>query len=139
MLLPDGSRLAPVDAMVEIWTGAPPANRCPRIHSLEADRSVRLTPGQSFTANVNATDPEHEPLTFRWVLRADSGTIGSGGDFQQDESVFDDAVAASGSAATVTMPQGAGGYRLFVYVFDGNGGAAVANLPLLVSAPGVSS
>ena len=40
-----------------------------------------------------------------------------------------------GSTATVTMPEGGGGYRLFAYVSDGRGGAAVANVPLYVEAP----
>jgi hypothetical protein len=33
------------------------------------------------------------------------------------------------------MPESGGGYRLFVYVDDGNGGAAVANAPVNVAAP----
>ncbi len=35
----------------------------------------------------------------------------------------------------VTVPAGGGGYRLFAYVADGQGGAAVANVPLHVDAP----
>ncbi|MGD8438938.1 MAG: glycoside hydrolase family 2 TIM barrel-domain containing protein [Holophagae bacterium] len=135
MLLPDGTRLGAVDAVVEAWTGAPPDNRCPRILSLEADRAVRLQPGSTVTASVTAADPEDDPLTFRWVLRSDTGTIGTGGDFQADEVSHDAAVSASGPSATVTLPDLPGGYRLFAYVFDGAGGAAVANVPLHVEEP----
>lgn len=135
MLLPDGSRLAPVDAMVEAWTGAPPENVCPRIASLSVDRNARLHPGDVVTATLSASDPENDPLSYRWVLRADSGTIGSGGDFQPEETSFDAAVSATGPTAKVTLPVQAGGYRLFAYVIDNAGGAAVANLPLLVENP----
>ena len=135
MLLPDGSRLAPVDASVEAWTGAPPENLCPRIVSLEADRTARLRPGDVVTATLSARDPENDPLKIRWVLRADSRTVGSGGDFQPDETSFDAAVSASGATAKVTLPSRTGGYRLFAYVFDNAGGAAVANLPLHVENP----
>ena len=37
MLLPDGSRLAAVDTMQELWTGKPPANRVPELRSLQLD------------------------------------------------------------------------------------------------------
>jgi hypothetical protein len=135
MLLPNGVRLAAVDTMVEAWTGAPSVNLCPRIMSVEADQTKKLRPGQTVEANLSASDPENDQLTFRWVLRSDSGTIGSGGDSQAEEDSFAGAVSAAGPTATVTMPEGGGGYRLFAYVSDGRGGAAVANVPLYVEAP----
>jgi len=132
MLLPDGSRLGAVDEVAEAWTGVPPENRCPGILSLKADCTTRLRPGDTVAAGVSADDPEGDPLTYRWVLRSDAGTIGTGGDFQADEAAFAAAVSADGPSVTVTMPDRAGGYRLFAYVFDGAGGAAVANVPLHV-------
>ena len=83
-----------------------------------------------------AGDPERDPLTIKWVLRSDAGTIGEGGDAQTEEASFADAVAGQGtSRPSVTVPAGGGGYRLFAYVADGQGGAAVANVPLHVDAP----
>ena len=135
MLLPDGSRLAATDAMTEAWTGSPPANRCPRIDSLVVDHANRLKPGQTIKATLLANDPEGDKLNIKWILRYDSVTIGVGGDAQAEESTFADAVSAAGSTATVTIPEGGGGYRLFAYVYDGRGGAAVANVPIHVDAP----
>jgi hypothetical protein len=135
MLLPNGLRLAPVDAMTEAWTGSPPKNRCPRIESLAADRTSRLKPGEKIQAKLVATDPERDPLTIKWVLRSDAGTIGEGGDAQAEETWFADAVTGTGTEAVVTVPAGGGGYRLFAYVADGQGGAAVGNVPLHVDAP----
>lgn len=135
MLLPDGDRLGPVDAMSELWTGKPPANRCPRIESLSMDlKSPRLEPGATAVFKLDATDPENDPLTVRWVLRSDKGVIGTGGDAERNEATIPDAVAADDLMATVTAPDAGGGYRLFAYVSDGNGGAAVANTPFLVDA-----
>lgn len=135
MLLPDGTRLAAVDAMSEAWTGSPPANRCPKIASLELDGNPRLKPGETINALVNASDPEQDELTIKWVLRSDSGTIGVGGDRQDQESSIANAVKATGNRVTVTLPKQDGSYRLFAYVYDGQGGAAVANVPLNAGSP----
>ncbi len=69
------------------------------------------------------------------MLRYDSMTIGAGGDAESEELSFADAVAGTDMEATVTIPAGGGGYRLFAYVRDDHGGAAVANVPLYVDAP----
>lgn len=135
MLLPDGTRLAAVDAMSEAWTGRPPKNRCPEIANLKTDAFGKLTPGEIVKARLSVSDPENDKLTVRWILRQDSGTIGVGGDFQSEEVAFKGAVKSQGIEATLTVPEGGGGYRLFAYAFDGQGGAAVANVPLYVDAP----
>ncbi len=135
MLLPDGSRLAAVDAMAEAWTGTPPKNRCPQISALTASRTNSLKPDDVIQAEVTVSDPEKDDLTIKWVLRSDSGTIGVGGDRQQAESTFAEAVKSDANQATVTIPEGRGAYRLFAYVYDDQGGAAVANIPLFVPTP----
>lgn len=136
MLLPDGSKLAAVDVMTEMWTATPPPNFSPRMRSLVADRTDNLKPGEKVTATVEAADPEGDALAFDWVLHQDTGTVGAGGDWQPPEAAVPAEIAADGPVATVTMPDGGGGYRLFVYVRDQNQGAAVGNLPLYVDAPG---
>lgn len=132
MLLPDGTRLAAVDVMREAWTGSPPKNRCPRIVSMKADQTQNLKPGSSVNATISATDPEDDSLRIEWVLRTDSRKIGAGGDAQKGETTIENAVKADGPTATVTLPSRKGSYRLFAYVYDGQGGAAVANVPLHV-------
>lgn len=135
MLLPDGTRLAAADGMTEAWTGSPPQNRCPQITSLDVDRNDTLKPGDKVQATLVASDPESDRLDIEWVLRQDGGTIGVGGDYQEEEATFGDAVSSKGTNATVTIPDSGGGYRLFAYVRDDHGGAAVANVPLYVDAP----
>lgn len=136
MLLPDGSRLAAVDAMSERWTGQAPENRCPEIKSLELNQTSGLKGGETLTAKLVASDPESDPLSIQWVLRSDTGKIGEGGDLQAAEGTIANAVTVgdSGDTASVAVPKAGGGYRLFAYVRDDQGGAAVANIPLHVAA-----
>ncbi len=132
MLLPDGSRLAAADAMTEAWTNTPPKNRCPRIDAIKVDRTDYLKPGSKISATLTASDPEGDSLDIQWILRQDTGTIGAGGDHQEEEAEFADAVDAAGATATITVPDVKGGLRLFVYLRDGKDGAATANIPLFV-------
>lgn len=132
MVLPDGTRLAAVDAMSEAWTGQPPKNRCPRIESLKLDRVRGIKPGDALNATLVANDPESDKLDIKWVLRSDKAVIGAGGDAQEAEQEFASAVKGNGLNAKVIVPSTKGGYRLFAYVRDGQGGAATANVPLYV-------
>ncbi|WP_442481456.1 glycoside hydrolase family 2 TIM barrel-domain containing protein [Aeoliella sp. SH292] len=135
MLLPDGSRLAAADTMSEFWTGKPVANRCPEIVSLDMPGAGKVKPGAKLIATAVVEDPEQDPLKFDWILRSDRVVVANGNDAQSAESELANTVVANGESAEVTMPSGGGGYRLFLYVRDGQGGAAVANVPLYVDAP----
>ena len=135
IVLPDGSRLAAADALSEAWTGTAPVNRCPEIRSLRVDGPSVLSPGETVLAKLSASDPEGDPLKVQWVFRRDSRKIGSGGDAQREEAELSHAVSGKGMEAVVTAPKKDGGYRLFAYLRDGKGGAAVANIPLYVDVP----
>ena len=135
MLLPDGARLQAADELSRLWTGQALSNRCPQITRLTAVPEGRLKPGTQVKAEVSASAPENDTLKYEWQLCQDSLQIGIGGDRQAGEQPFADAVVSEGASATVTMPEGGGGYRLFVTVRDGKGTAAVANIPFYVDAP----
>lgn len=133
MLLPDGSRLAAADTMSELWSGKPPANRCPAIDGLTWDGPDELEPRATGRARLQTSDAEGDRLKVRWGLSAEAEALGTGGDAEPTLETFADAiVAADNEHAEVRLPAAPGGYRLFAYVYDGQGGAAVANLPLLV-------
>jgi hypothetical protein len=56
-----------------------------------------------------------------------------GGDGERAPPVFPEAIGkADTKGLELTMPKGVGTYRLFAYVYDGKGGAAVANVPVRV-------
>ena len=133
MLLDDGAKLGAVDAMSELWTGSPVANLAPTIEPVVIDTVAELEPGATLTASTSAADPEGGEISFTWVLRPESGDYHTGGDFRQALPDIDGAVVKSSDGkATIRMPEEPGPYRLFVYARDGAGGAATANVPLLV-------
>jgi hypothetical protein len=139
LFLKDGARLGAVEAMTTAWGGKQYANRCPTISNVTLDRKSKLKPGEEIHATVTLADPDDDPLTVKWVLRADSGMYGGGGDAQPDQPAFPQCITAGdASGATVEVPTSGGAYRLFCYAYDGNGNAAVANAPFHVDAPEVA-
>ena len=133
LFLKSGERTEAVDVLQELWSGRKPANRCPRIESLELVGSSQVDPGETIEVRLKASDLEMDPLTIRWVVQAEPGVASVGGDRQAEPPTFPDAVVkATDSGATIAAPKGGGGYRAFAYVSDGKGGAAVANVPFRV-------
>jgi len=138
MLLPGDRRLAASDVMQELWTGKPPANRCPTIQPLKlaGGTSNQTTQGQTITVQLTASDPEGDALKTEWVLADESLDYNTGGDFRESPNTFADALLkTSSTSATVKMPANGGIYRVYATVTDSNGGAATASLPLFVKGP----
>lgn len=133
MLLPTGERLEATDVMSEFWTGKPPANRVPKIDILEPVGPVDVEPNYRVRVHLKATDPEGNPLRVRWVLRGDTPRIGSEGKAEPNLPEYPDALLSGDlGSATLKLPSIPGGYRLFAYIYDGKGGAAVGNVPFHV-------
>lgn len=133
MLLPDRTRLEAVDVMNELWTGKPPENRVPKIKSIQIDAEQPLKPDQIITARVDAEDPENDEMKFEWVLHSEQTEFKSGGEPEKVTTSFPDAILEPPTnSARVTLPAEPGGYRLFVYIRDGKGGGATANVPLFI-------
>jgi hypothetical protein len=136
MLLPDGSRLAAVDALTEAWSGRPPANRCPVVERLALRGPGEVAPGARVRAELAASDPEGDALQAAWVLMRDASQYETGGVDQAALPSFPRAIErVDAGGADLRMPTGGGRYRLFVYLRDGHGGAATANVPLRVQGP----
>jgi hypothetical protein len=141
MFLDSGEETAPVDVMHEIWTGQPPANRCPRLDSLLLDgktaaQSVRLQPGEQYTARVSARDPDADALTYHWEVMEESTSTNIGGDREHRPPQVPGLIAdAQRSEIVLQAPDRPGAYRLFAYVYDGHDHAAHANIPFHVDAP----
>lgn len=133
MLLPGGEKLEAVDVMYELWNGRLPDNRVPKIKPIQIDQEPVLGPGATLRASVETSDPESDPVQVKWVLREATTRIGEAGEPEDRMRDVPDAVTMKkdGSAA-VRVPLREGPYRLFAYAYDGQGGAAVANIALLV-------
>jgi len=134
MLLRDGSRLEAADAMSELWTGKPVANRCPKIEPIQIS-SQHPAPGRVLSASVQVKDLENDPLGYEWVLQEEVAKPSTGGDREVVPTVVNGAVTGDGATVEVKLPAKPGPYRLYVYVRDDHHGAATANVPLLVTEP----
>ena len=135
----DGRRTEAVDVLQRIWTGKWPVNRVPQISALlldgkKAADSVSLLPGQIYPAAARAADVEEDALDFEWRLMRESRATQSGGDAEEIPETLNQFIIGPQAAETeLRSPSQPGAYRLYVYVGDGQGGVAHANLPFLVA------
>jgi hypothetical protein len=145
MFLKSGEETEPVDVMHYCWTGAWPANRSPRLEGIwldekQAARNIHLQPGQSYAARVQAADPDGDPLAWSWEIMEESTEHKVGGDRESVPLTVPGLIARPDrSEITLKAPDRPGAYRLFAYVFDGQGHAAHANIPFFVDKPAASS
>ncbi|MEM9987656.1 MAG: hypothetical protein AAF804_21405, partial [Bacteroidota bacterium] len=71
MFLPDGQETESVDVMHYAWNGTWPDNRTPRVNDFtldgqRANDNIKLSAGQMYTAQVEASDPDGDALSYRW-------------------------------------------------------------------------
>lgn len=138
IFLKSGEETESVDVMHYIWNGEWPANRTPSLDSFRLDgktayENIYLEPGKTYSTQVFSSDPDGDALSYKWEVMPESTILGEGGDYEPAPEVvkglFEGAPAAE---AQLKAPEETGPYRLFVYVFDGNGHAAHANIPFFV-------
>ena len=119
-------------------------NRCPRLEGARLDgktanQNVRLKAGQTYVAKVQASDPDHDQLTYSWDVMEESKEHAVGGDLESKPKKLSGLIEdPKKSKITIKPPTQPGPYRLFVYVFDGKGHAAHANIPFYVDPPAES-
>ena len=135
----DGDETEVVDVMHGIWKGATPANRAPELVSMHLDGGaakdgVSLVEGRLYAAAVAASDPDEDALRYAWMLKPESEATQAGGDYEAPIANLEGYIEGGDSAAIRLRAPPAGAYRLFVYVYDGHGHAAHANIPFLVQA-----
>ena len=127
-----------VDVMQECWTGTAPSAPAPVIadrsrmtmNGQVAEDAISVAPGSENSAKVEASTTAEVQLRYRWFI------------FQEGDSAPDgsmpDGITGLISNDTVSeisfkAPSQAGGYRLYVYVFDDvNKKAASACIPFKV-------
>ncbi len=139
MFLENGEETATVDVLHRAWNGEWPQNRSPHLagawlEGKTASQNVRLKPGQTCTAKVQASDPDQDPLHYSWEVLEESTDLKWGGDFETKPKCLPELIAEPRkSEVSLKAPSKPGAYRLFVYVFDGHGHAAHANIPFQVA------
>jgi hypothetical protein len=138
MFLADGSETEVIDVMHYIWNGSWPDNRSPRVEALLLDgrlatQDIVLDAGGRYAASVTVQDPDCDALEYRWEIMRESEATQEGGDKEEIPETLPNLVSAAGPGrAELTAPAEAGAYRLFLYVYDGQGHAGHANIPFLV-------
>jgi len=144
MFLESGEETPAIDVMQYLWTGEWPLIRSPQLKGAWLDgktayQNIHLKPGQIYSAKIGVVDDHQNLLTYSWSVLEESTDLKTGGDFEAKPKSLPDLVdGKGGSGINVKTPSKPGAYRLFAYVFDGQGHAAHANIPFLVDAPGSS-
>lgn len=139
LFLEDGSETKVMDVLQEMWTGALPENQAPDITGMQMEgkkaiESVYVKPGKTVQFESSIIDPDQDPLKYRWEILPESQDIKSGGDKESKPKPVKLEVrpGSEGGKLNFKAPNKEGGYRLFVYAYDGNGNAATANFPFYV-------
>ena len=137
MFLPDGSKVAAVDMMSELWTGKPVTNPCPKINSLKlAEGDGRVETGAVVHVLLDAASADADPIKVTWELLRDSFRYQAATESAGGAPEFPDAIVkATDKEADVKIPDEGGGYRLYAYVRTPHSGSATANLSLFAKGP----
>jgi hypothetical protein len=138
MFLESGERTEAVNTMQYLWTGRWPENRAPRVEDLRIDGqaaadNVYLKPGSTHRAALKVEDPESDSLTYRWEVMLEVAPGGYAGLGEVRSKPMTELIQkAAGREVTFAAPEKEGAYRVFVFVLDGRGNAATANIPFFV-------
>jgi hypothetical protein len=134
LFLASGERTEAADVLQELWTGKGPANNCPRIEVMKIEGKDQVDPGNPIHVKLATSDPDNDSIKVQWVVQAEPAFASVGGDKQAAPPTFPKAIVhGTSTGANLTAPKDGGGYRVFAYVVDSNGGSAVANVPFQVA------
>lgn len=140
LFLEDGSETEVMDVLEKSWSGKYPDNRSPNIAGMTMNgqkvrESVYVKPRQNVEFKIDTTDPDNDPLKYRWEILPESTDIKSGGDKESRPEPVEIVIKPGSKDGTLNFkaPKKTGAYRLFAYIYDGNGNAATANFPFYVS------
>ncbi|PJJ60016.1 glycoside hydrolase family 2 TIM barrel-domain containing protein [Hymenobacter chitinivorans] len=134
----DGKESEVVDVMQYLWSGKWPQNRAPHLASFtlngkKATDNVYVQPGQSVPVVAAVSDPDKDPLTYRYELLPESTDLKTGGDRESRPAAIPGLLPAGAKGqTTLQAPTQEGAYRLFVYAYDGKDNVATANIPFYV-------
>lgn len=128
----EGETTAAVDTLQEMWSGTKPANRAPAIERMRGVPKPPLAAEASFEASIQATDPDGDPLSWHWAVLPEAKAHHGSDRLPMPKPVSGVLANPAGDRIKVTTPNKPGIYRLHVWVKDGKGHAATANMPFKV-------
>lgn len=132
----EGEKTPMVEAMQRVWNGREPEQTAPVLHAFrlqgkKAVENVVASVNAPLTGEVNAADREEQTLTYVWEVLKEATVLGFGGSYEPRPERVGDVVVTQEPTYTFRM-ETAGNYRLYIYVLDGTGFAATANIPFRV-------
>ncbi len=146
LFLPTGDEMETVDVMHYQWKGEWPENRAPRILSgmiegRAANQSIRVTKEFDNVAEIQASDPDGDELTYEFFIIPEEGYIGTISSPQYTFPHLPNLITGqSGNTVTFRAPANFSNFRLYVIIRDSNGKAATMNIPFRVElAPLISN
>jgi hypothetical protein len=137
-----GASSQAVDELETLWTGKLPANRAPVLDSafLQAQmkgKNIKIKAGSRAEAITFVTDPDGDKISYHFEVVPESRDIRSGGDAESRPPALNGIGAKKrGNQFSFRAPEEEGGYRLFIYAFDGNDHYAYTNIPFYVTPRG---
>jgi hypothetical protein len=138
MFIKSGEANATVDELTKYWTGKYPKNRAPQVDSMKLDGknavdNIYIKPAIQVMAKVYAWDPEHDPMTYKWVILKEVTVRSQGGAREAEPTAVPIEVKSdSNGELTFISPATEGEYRLFSYVYDGKNKVGTADVPFYV-------
>lgn len=138
IFLKTGEATAIVDELTKYWSGKYPANRAPKVDSLKLDGknaidNIYLSPGTICTAKVFASDPDNNPITYKWVLSREVKVRGQGGSRElEPENINIDVLSDINGEIKFKLSNDVGEFRLYCYILDNKNKAGTANVPFFV-------
>ncbi|GAA4450657.1 glycoside hydrolase family 2 TIM barrel-domain containing protein [Nibrella saemangeumensis] len=137
LFLETGEKTEVADMLQYLWSGRWPANRAPHLVSMRLTNkdnvtSNRLFPGETYSATVLVQDSEGDSLRYHWEVLPKSNWEELDGSVDREVKPTPVGnVLLRNNSATIELkfPVVPGPYRLFVYVYDGKGSVATANIP----------
>jgi len=135
----DGQESEVLDVMQYLWSGKWPANRAPHVEAFLVDGrkgtdNIYLKPGATCSVTAQVTDPDQDPLAYRWEVLPEPTELSVGGDFEKRPQPVPGLVSGNGGQASLKAPEKPGAYRVFLYATDGHNNVATANTPFYVGA-----
>ena len=138
LFLDNNNSTEAAQVMQYLWTGKWAQHRIPKIGQLSingmlAEESVCLHQGQAYNAKIDIENSA-DNLSYRWELmkEVDREQESDGGDFEPTPDIVWQQSNLNSSSEVEFSPPQIGEFRLFVYIDDGYGGSATANMPILV-------
>lgn len=130
----NGEKTPMVEAMERVWTKQEPAQTAPVISHISINGIAfepRVKAGKEFESQVEVTDREDDSLTYVWEILKEATITATGGAYEPRPERVGKVQTTPTNKLSCSIPH-TGYYRLYVYVLDGTGFVATANIPFAV-------